>query len=84
MDPHTATGYLAVEKYRRETGSDEPAIILSTAHPAKFGEIVTKVTDSETEVPERLQACMNKKKLTKKMKADYQELKDFLLLRYQK
>jgi len=31
-----------------------------------------------------LQACMNKKKLTKKMNAGYRELRDFLLMRYQK
>ncbi|HMB97286.1 MAG TPA: threonine synthase [Balneolaceae bacterium] len=84
MDPHTAVGYLAVEKYRQETGSDEPAIVLSTAHPAKFGETVNKVIDKEVEVPDRLQACMNKKKLTKKMNAGYRELRDFLLMRYQK
>jgi threonine synthase len=84
MDPHTAVGYLAVEKYRQETGSDEPAIVLSTAHPAKFGETVNKVIGHEVEIPDRLQACMNKKKLTRKMNAGYRELKEFLLLRYQK
>ena len=84
MDPHTAVGYLAVEKYRQQTGSEEPAIVLSTAHPAKFGETVNKVIGHEVEIPDRLQACMNKKKLTRKMNAGYRELKEFLLLRYHK
>jgi len=84
MDPHTAVGYLAVEKYRKDTGSDEPAIVLSTAHPAKFGEIVNKVIDNKVDVPERLQSCMEKKKLTKEINVDYKELKNFLLLRYDK
>ncbi len=81
-DPHTATGILAVENYRLETGSKNPAIVFSTAHPAKFSDVVEKVTGINLETPERLAACLDKKKLTRGMNADYQELKDFLLMRY--
>ncbi|MGF1669765.1 MAG: threonine synthase [Balneolaceae bacterium] len=84
LDPHTAVGYLAMEKFRAETGSEEPAIVLSTAHPAKFHDIVEKVIDKNVDIPERLRSCMDKKKLTREIKNDYKQLKDFLLMRFGK
>ncbi len=34
--PHTAVGFEAVLRYREDTGDTAPAIVLATAHPAKF------------------------------------------------
>lgn len=36
MDTHTAVAYAVWEKYREETGSNTPAVIVSTASPYKF------------------------------------------------
>ena len=36
IDPHTAVGVSAMERYQRETGDMTPAIVLSTASPYKF------------------------------------------------
>ncbi|MCI9157858.1 MAG: threonine synthase [Lawsonibacter sp.] len=36
IDTHTAVAFSALEQYRRETGSDSPAIVASTASPFKF------------------------------------------------
>jgi len=40
MDPHTAVGYWVLQKYRRETGDETPALLTSTASPFKFNRAV--------------------------------------------
>ncbi len=53
-DPHTAVGLEAVRRYRSKTGDQSPAIVLSTAHPAKFPETVREALGIEPDVPQRL------------------------------
>lgn len=53
-DPHTAVGLEAVRRYRKSTGSPEPAIVLSTAHPAKFPEVTVQALGKKAPTPERL------------------------------
>jgi threonine synthase len=36
IDPHTAVGVSAMERYQKETGDYTPAVVLSTASPYKF------------------------------------------------
>ena len=40
MDPHTAVGYWVLQKYRKETGDETPALLTSTASPFKFSRAV--------------------------------------------
>ncbi len=85
MDPHTAVGYLAVEKYRKSAGSyfnesdAAPFVILSTAHPAKFGNIIEPVISKSVDMPQRLKACLNKEKQSIVVENEYQKLKSWLL-----
>lgn len=55
-DPHTAVGLAAVlaENSAAWMKSDTPVVVLSTAHPAKFPEIVRSATDITPEVPSQL------------------------------
>lgn len=55
-DPHTAVGLEAVQRFRRQTGDATPAIVLGTAHPAKFPEVVRKALGFEPPEPEELAA----------------------------
>lgn len=88
MDPHTAVGYLAVKKYRKNAlgyfGEDQsaPFVILSTAHPAKFGDVIEPVIGKEIGIPQRLAACLDKEKQSVPMRNDYEHLKDWLLSSY--
>ncbi len=53
LDPHTAVGVAAAERLENkvERKEGEYAIVcLSTAHPAKFGEVVTKCVGSDVNV----------------------------------
>lgn len=85
MDPHTAVGYLAVVEYRKNASGyfDEddstPYIILGTAHPAKFGDVIEPVIGEKVPLPDRLMACLSKEKQSIKMKADYDDLKQWLI-----
>ena len=53
-DPHTAVGLEAVRRYRDQTGDDASAIVLATAHPAKFPDVVEDALGLRPEVPGRL------------------------------
>ena len=54
--PHTAVGLEAVRRHRERFGDERPAIVLATAHPAKFPETVARATGNEPAQPERLAA----------------------------
>lgn len=88
MDPHTAIGFLAVQQFGRSASgyfgedSSAPKIILSTAHPAKFRDIIEPVIDEKVFIPERLQACFDKEKQSVSISNDYQVLKQWLLDSY--
>ncbi|MEM1270801.1 MAG: threonine synthase, partial [Bacteroidota bacterium] len=41
-DPHTAVGIRAVEKHRAQSGYTGPALVLATAHPAKFPDALSE------------------------------------------
>lgn len=79
LDPHTAVGVLASQNYRTKTGTDEPIVILGTAHPAKFAEIVEQQIDREIDMPEQLKACMKKEKRSIKISHNYKELRNYML-----
>jgi threonine synthase len=56
VDPHTAVGVagLAVARARGDVDPDAPAIVLSTAHPAKFAETVEPLIGRPIEIPREL------------------------------
>ncbi|MFH5833465.1 threonine synthase [Halalkalibaculum sp. DA384] len=88
LDPHTAVGYLATEAYRREAAGyfgepdDTPFVILSTAHPAKFGDVIEPVIGEKIPLPGRLAACLQKEKKSTHMDSDFGRLKAWLLEQY--
>jgi len=80
IDPHGAVGYLAFKKYISENRiSDYAGVILETAHPSKFGDIVEDVINKKIEIPDRLKLCMSKEKRSVKISTNYDDLKNFLL-----
>lgn len=53
-DPHTAVGLAAARLYRTSTGDLTPMVVLATAHPAKFPEVVRNALSIEPVPPPRL------------------------------
>ena len=56
LDPHTATAIVAAD--RHDEGKI-PIVVLATAHPAKFPEVVREVTGGEAGLPPRLASLMS-------------------------
>jgi threonine synthase len=82
VDPHTAVGCVAAERFIASgdcPGSD--VIVLSTAHPGKFAETVREATGREPELPERLARCLSLPKQATRVGTDLDGLRGLLLER---
>ena len=75
LDPHGAVAYNACER------SVKRGVVIETAHPAKFKDVVEEETSERVEIPERLAKCMEKEKKSQRISSDFTELKQFLLTR---
>jgi threonine synthase len=78
LDPHGAVGYLALERYLADH-STKKGFFLETAHPVKFPESVERITGKKITVPEQVKPIMLAEKKSTLVKADYSELKEFLM-----
>ncbi len=79
MCPHTAVAYLGLKEYMNESGTDATGILLSTAHPAKFIDIVEDILGQKIEIPEKLATVLKKEKKSIPMSNNFNEFKQFLL-----
>lgn len=75
LDPHTAVGALGWIRYRAQTSTSFPGVIVATAHPAKFGSTVKRAIGKEPVVPTQLAQALSQKGHKIPMKVSYQELK---------
>ncbi len=77
IDPHTAVGIGVSNKIK----IDGYNIVLSTAHPAKFSNIVEKETDIKPELPENLKNILSDKERYDKILKDLKKVQDYILKR---
>ena len=83
LDPHTAVGILATERYLSENSSQKlSSLVLSTAHPGKFVEVVQDAINVNPQLPEALSSLLNKEKISTVIENKYSELEKFLLANY--
>lgn len=59
LDPHSAVGFAALEQVL-PTRPGTTGVLLSTAHPAKFAEVVEPVLGRTVPVPEPLARCLER------------------------
>jgi len=71
-DPHSAVGYAA------SAAVDKPGFYLSTAHPAKFGEVIESVTGSRVPLPERLERLTRRPQCSEPLAVDLAALEEFV------
>ncbi len=81
MCPHTAVGYLGMQAYLKKTGSKANGVVLGTAHPAKFSEVVAPLIGQEPQMPAHLAEIIAREKKSHRMGPDFDALKSFLLNR---
>jgi threonine synthase len=79
IDPHTAVGVLGLNKYRNETNTKMKGVVLSTAHPGKFADVIEPIIGNKTTLPDSLQIAMKKEKNSIKMPKQFSDLKEYLL-----
>ena len=77
IDPHTAVGIGVSDKIK----IDGFNIALSTAHPAKFSNIVEKETDIKPELPESLKNILSDKERYDKIPKDLKKVQNYILKR---
>ncbi len=77
LDPHGAVGFLALERYLNGHPSAK-GIILETAHPVKFYDVVEPVINQTVPLPEAVKEIIDLPKKSSFIDASYQQLKDFL------
>lgn len=79
LDPHGAVAYLGLEKYSEKSDEDFVGVLLETAHPAKFVEVVEDVLKEKIEIPEKLETFNKKEKQSVEFPADFELVKQFLM-----
>lgn len=71
-DPHSAVGYAA------SMALNKPGFYLSTAHPAKFGEVIESVTGARVPLPERLERLTRRPQFSEPLAVDLAALEEFV------
>ena len=77
IDPHTAVAIGVVNKISLEGNT----VILATAHPAKFSEVIMKETSIKPELPENLKNILVKKEKYEKFPKDLKKIQNYILER---
>ena len=78
-DPHTAVGLAAVRRYRERTRDNRPAVVLATAHPGKFPEVIHEALGVRPPVPDALSVLASRPRQSISMPPEYAAFKTFLL-----
>jgi len=78
IDPHGAVGYLAWKAYCLEMG-EMPGVILGTAHPAKFIDVVEEEIEQKVVLPGQLASLKDKPKDSIPLPASFDSLKEYLI-----
>lgn len=83
LDPHGAVAYLGLETLRQaqtdKKNVDFVGVLLETAHPAKFVEVVEDVLKEKVEIPEKLEAFNKKEKKSTEFSVDFEPVKNYLI-----
>jgi len=77
--PHTAIGYLAAEKYKREQPGNYASVFLSTAHPCKFPEAIPSSIYGAVTFPKAASNLSSERKAVVSLPVDFEQFKLYLL-----
>ena len=77
IDPHTAVGIGAIKKMKLENNT----VVLATAHPSKFFEIVQEQTNKKPELPEDLKNLLTKEEKYEILSKHLKNIKNYILQR---
>lgn len=78
IDPHAAVGYYAAKDYLANYANSR-VVVLGTAHPAKFLDVMNDVLDKQVPIPEALAVLINKEKKATAITSSFEDFKSNLL-----
>jgi threonine synthase len=78
LDPHGAVAFLAAEQFIKEQEGAR-AIILETAHPVKFPEVVEEAIGQTIEIPDSVKYLLDKEKVAIPIGASFAGFKGWML-----
>ena len=81
IDPHTAVALTVARRDAPTGGMSTPMAVMSTAHPAKFGEAVFEATGVEPGLPPALAALADRDEHLTALPNDLSTLRDFVTAR---
>ncbi len=81
LDPHASVGFLAFAAYLNANPSAR-GIILETAHPSKFMDIIEPSIAQSVEIPERLTVLQKRTKCATFLEPKFELLRSYLLDNY--
>jgi threonine synthase len=82
LEPHGAVGWRGLQDYLAQEPLDgAPAVVVETAHPAKFPEEIEKVLGFVPEPPAALAALDGLEEQYERMAVDYEAFREYLLER---
>ena len=74
LDPHTAIGYGAFDKYKIKGNN----IVLATAHPCKFPDAVFKAINLKSDLPKELEFILNEKEEYDIVENNLEKIKNYI------
>ncbi len=77
LDPHGAVAFLGLRELHQQNHG--PGILLATAHPAKFIEVMEEVVPGQTSMPKRLSDVLKLPKQARQLPACFETLKNHLM-----
>jgi len=77
VDPHTAVGIGVTNKIKLKNST----VVLATAHPAKFSEVVMEVTGIMPELPQNLRTILVEKEKYDRLPKNIEKVKNYILER---
>jgi len=80
LDPHGAVAYKALNDYLQKH-KNEKGILLETAHPVKFPDVIENLLQIKIPVPENAKSMFAKEKQSILIAADFDKIKEWMMNR---
>ena len=78
LDPHTAVGMECTKTIAEQLGSDNPVVLLATAHPAKFPDAVKDAIHESPALPDHLADLFEREEVLSELPNDLQSVMNFV------
>jgi threonine synthase len=78
LDPHGAVAYTALRRYQAQHPG-APGLLLATAHPVKFPDVVEPILGQAIPLPEVVKYLQNRHKRSVPLAVDYEQLQSYLM-----